>query len=64
MLRGPGDLRGELIQVSNRENCGRITNITEAPLFRGETISGAKAAFAKREDRGPSPPRGVAARFG
>ncbi len=43
---------------------GRLTNITEAPLFRGDTISGAKAAFPDFEDRGASLPRGVVARFG
>jgi hypothetical protein len=43
---------------------GRITNITEAPMFRGDTTRGAKAAFAVLEDRAASLPRGVAARFG
>ena len=47
-----------------REIAGRTTNITEAPLFRGDTISGAKAAFPDFEDRGASLPRGVVARFG
>lgn len=46
------------------EMAGRTTNITEAPLFRGDTITGAKLAFANLEDRGASLPRGVVPRFG
>jgi hypothetical protein len=47
-----------------REIACRTTNITEAPLFRGDTITGAKFAFANLEDRGASLPRGVVPRFG
>ena len=40
------------------------TDITEAPLIRGDTINGASAAWAVFVDRVTSLPRGVVPRFG